>query len=75
MPTNVTKRLVVEIFYFLFGTALAGFAIALLITPAKIVGGGASGIGTIFYHLFGFDTGLVMIIVNIPIFFTGILVF
>ena len=75
MPTNVTKRLVVEIFYFLFGTALAGFAIALLITPAKIVGGGASGIGTILYHLFGFDTGLVMIIVNIPIFFTGIIVF
>ncbi len=75
MPANAAKRLVVEIFYILFGTALAGFAIALLITPAKIVGGGASGIGTIFYHLFGFDTGLVMIIVNIPIFFTGILVF
>ena len=75
MPASSTKRLVLEIFYFLFGTALAGFGIALFVTPAKIVGGGASGIGTIFYHLFGFDTGLVMIIVNIPIFFTGILVF
>lgn len=75
MSRTVSKRLIVEILYFLFGTALAGLAIALLITPAKIVGGGASGIGTILYHLFGFDTGLVMIIVNIPIFFTGILVF
>lgn len=70
-----TKRFFADLFYFIFGTALVGSAIALFITPAKIAGGGASGIGTIIYHLFGFDTGLVMIAVNIPIFITGIIVF
>lgn len=75
MAKSLSTRLFVEIFYFLFGTALTGFAIALFITPAKIAGGGASGIGTIIYHLFGFDTGLVMFAVNIPIFITGLLVF
>ena len=44
-------------------------------TPARITGGGATGVGTIFYYLFGFDQGTVMMFINIPLVLFGMKVF
>ncbi|MFA6682415.1 MAG: YitT family protein [Sphaerochaeta sp.] len=69
------KRSVTEVLYMLMGTCLAGFAIATFILPAKIASGGVNGIATIIYHLLGWEPGLVMLGISIPLFFLGMMVF
>jgi len=69
------KRSVTEVLYILLGTCLAGFAIAVFILPAKIASGGVNGIATITYHLVGWEPGLVMLGISIPLFLLGISVF
>jgi uncharacterized membrane-anchored protein YitT (DUF2179 family) len=69
------KRTVLEYFYIVSGTLIAGFAVAIFSTPAKIAGGGVNGISTILYHLFGLDPGLTMLAINIPLFLIGMKVF
>ncbi len=69
------KRSVVEVLYILLGTCLAGFAIAAFILPAKIASGGVNGIATIAYHLVGWEPGLVMLGISIPLFLLGLSVF
>ncbi len=64
-----------DYFYIVVGTCIAGFGIACFITPAKISCGGVNGIATIIYHLTGFDTGLAMLCVSVPIFLAGVMSF
>ena len=64
-----------EYLFLLVGTAIAATATTIFYTPAHITGGGATGIGTIFYYLFGFDQGVVMMCINIPIVLFGMKVF
>jgi len=59
----------------MLGTAVAGFAIAVFITPAKIASGGVNGIATIIYHRTGWDTGATMLIISVPLFLIGMKVF
>lgn len=66
---------VTNILYLLIGTMLSATAGAVFYTPARITGGGATGIGTIFYYLFGLDQGNVMLCVNIPLVLFGMKVF
>lgn len=53
-----------SIFMTILGTMIIGFGIGSFLTPNKIVGGGASGIGTILYHTFGIDVGLTLFVFN-----------
>ncbi len=75
MPKTDHKRLALEALYLFGGTALAGFAVAVFITPAKIASGGVNGVATIIYHLSGWDTGLVMLCISIPLFLLGMSIF
>ena len=72
---KITKQKRLEALYILVGTCIAGFGIACFITPAKISCGGVNGIATIIYHLTGFDTGLAMLCISVPIFIAGVLSF
>ena len=47
------------------GAAITGFAVATLLTPNRIVSGGATGISTILYHAFGMPQGLSFAIINV----------
>ena len=58
-----------------FGSMLTALSISIFTAPAKIVGGGASGIAIILHHLQGWDIGLVTLAINIPLFFIGVKVF
>lgn len=69
------KRKLVDFCYILFGTMLGGIGVALFTAPAKLASGGVNGIGTILLHLFGWDTGMVMLAINIPLLFWGVRVF
>ncbi len=54
------------------GVLLVSISIVMFLAPNKLVGGGVSGIAIILYHTFKLPIGIVMIILNIPIFIAGI---
>ncbi|AEC02395.1 protein of unknown function DUF161 [Parasphaerochaeta coccoides DSM 17374] len=69
------RHYIKEYLYIILGTFIAGCGIALFDTPARIAAGGVNGIGTILFHTFGWDPGVVMLILNIPLFIIGMKVF
>ena len=48
----------------IIGTLITGFGVGAFLTPNMIVGGGASGLATIFYHTIGLQPGLGFFIIN-----------
>lgn len=58
--TGIVKQILVTT----LGTAITGFSIATLLTPNKIVLGGAAGISTILYHLWQVPQGLSFALIN-----------
>lgn len=64
-----------ELFYIVAGSFLTAVGIALFSTPARIAGGGVSGIATILYHTNGFDTGLTILVLSVPLFVIGVAIF
>lgn len=59
----------------LVGTFIAACGIALFSNPGRITGGGVTGIGTIVYYTIGLDPGLVMLVLNIPLYILGFKIF
>ena len=57
------------------GSALMGMGLGLFLIPAQIAPGGISGLATVFHYLIGLPTGLIVLIINIPIFIVGLLNF
>lgn len=53
------------------GTMATGFAVGSFLTPNKIVGGGASGISTILFHVFGMQPGVSFFLLNILFLLVG----
>lgn len=55
------------------GVILTAIALDAFLVPAKIAAGGLSGVATILYHLFQWPVGLVMLVLNVPLFIWSIL--
>ena len=63
-------------YVFLFlGPFVAAIGISLFYTPAQIASGGAAGVATVFYYLFGWNQGVVMMCINLPLILLGMKVF
>ena len=54
------------------GCAITGFAVATLLTPNKIVLGGATGVATILYHALGIPQGVSFATVNVLLLLIGV---
>ncbi len=52
---------------------LAGAGISLYLIPHRIAPGGISGLAQVMHILFGFQTGIVMLVFNIPLFILGVI--
>ncbi len=72
---KISVRSVKEFLFIIIGALVAGFGIAAFSMPAKIAGGGVNGMATILYHTFGFEPGLSMLAMNVPLFLIGLKVF
>jgi len=57
------------------GGAIGGMGLSLFLIPFKASPGGAAGIAQIFYYYFNIPAGLMMLLINIPLFIIGIIVF
>lgn len=60
-----------NIIMIILGGAVMGFALEFLLVPAKIAAGGVSGVATILYYLFRLPVGVMVFVINIPIFMIG----
>lgn len=59
----------------LFGSAVGGLGLSFFLIPYKVSPGGAAGISQIFYYLFNLPAGLMMLLINIPLFVIGVIIF
>ncbi|MGN0907058.1 MAG: YitT family protein, partial [Bullifex sp.] len=75
MANRIIMRTAWDYFRIVAGTFIAACGIALFSNPAKLTGGGVTGVGTILYYSLGWDPGIVMMCINIPLFFLGMKVF
>ena len=53
------------------GVLIASLGINLFLAPHAIVSGGASGVAILVNHLTGFPMGILMLLINIPLFLLG----
>ncbi len=61
--------------YIIFGSLVTAVGVAAFITPAKLAGGGVSGIAVILYHLFHFEVGTTIFLLSLPLFIVGTRIF
>ncbi|MFW6344176.1 MAG: YitT family protein [Sediminispirochaetaceae bacterium] len=54
------------------GSIAFGAGLSWFLVPFKVAPGGVGAVGQIFYHLFGWQVGVTMIILNIPLWIIGI---
>ncbi len=64
-----------DLVYLILGPFIAACGVALFYTPAKIVAGGSTGLASIIFYLTGFDQGIAMMCINVPLILIGIYVF
>ena len=57
-----------EILWTFCGTAFCGFGVGSFLLPNRLSSGGFSGIATVAYYFFGWNVGLVIVALNIPLF-------
>ena len=64
-----------KVIYTIIGAGIMGAALELFLVPLHITAGGVSGISTVINHLTGISVGVLILIINIPIFILGALNF
>ena len=65
-------RMVGNVLLIVAGSAVMALAYVLFLIPHKIVPGGAGGISMILNHFFGTPVGLVIVVINVPLFIIGV---
>ncbi len=75
MIRDYRLKYTVDIIGILLGTTLCGFGFSFFLIPFKSSPGGVGGISQLFFYLFNIPAGISMLIVNIPLFIIGILIF
>lgn len=58
----------------IIGCLIGALSFNLFLIPNRIAPGGVGGIGIILYHLFQFPVGITMLVLNLPLFITGIII-
>ena len=62
------KKIIVEILGTLIGAFVMASGVALFLLPNQLSSGGVSGIATITYYLFNIPVGVMILIINVPLF-------
>ncbi|MDY0371087.1 MAG: YitT family protein [Sphaerochaetaceae bacterium] len=70
-----TKHRARDYVFIVFGSLVTAVGISAFITPAKLAGGGVSGIAVIFYHLYDFEVGTTIFLLSLPLFIAGTRIF
>ena len=60
------KEFLIDMIYLTLGCAIMAIGTAVFLLPNQLSTGGFTGIATIFYYLFHFSMGTVILALNIP---------
>lgn len=72
---NIKAKKILRNYIMVFsGAVLTALSLVLFTVPNKIAAGGVSGIATILYHMFGFNVGIVILVINVPLFLVAVYV-
>ena len=63
------KTCIVDLIVIILGCFISAIGINLFITNAQLLSGGATGIALIFQYLFNIPSGIIVFLINIPLFF------
>ncbi len=66
------KKLIKSYSLITVGGIITALSLVLLTVPNKIAAGGISGVATILYHMYGFQVGIVILLINIPLFILAV---
>lgn len=66
------NKLILDYLGITFGSALTALALTIFLIPNKIAAGGVSGLATVIYYLTNFPVGVMMLVLNLPIFLVGV---
>jgi len=66
------KKLIKDYFLITVGGIITALSLVLLTVPNKIAAGGISGVATILYHMYGFQVGIIILLINIPLFIAAV---
>jgi uncharacterized membrane-anchored protein YitT (DUF2179 family) len=70
-PSYNRKNFLRDLIYILIGSIILALALVFFLVPNRIAPGGVAGLSLILHHLFGLPTGMVMLVLNIPMFLIG----
>ena len=65
------KRLIIDYLLIAVGAFIAALALNLFLSPARLAPGGVSGASVILHSLFGWPIGLLIFVLNVPLFLMG----
>jgi len=65
------KKYIIKIILILIGSFLYGFSMNSVFIPHQLMSGGISGVAIFLHLIFGIDTALMIVILNIPVFLLG----
>lgn len=71
-PRISTKEIITDLLFYIVGCAVYSVAVSALITPNEISPGGFTGIATAVNYLSGFPSGVMLLLINIPVIILGI---
>ncbi|AZR72199.1 hypothetical protein BBF96_01575 [Anoxybacter fermentans] len=66
------RQIIIDYLGIVIGSILIAVGLIIFLIPNRIAAGGVSGLATVIYYLFGFPVGIVMLIINIPLFLAGV---
>ena len=66
------KKTILEITGTILGSFIMSIAVALFLVPNQLASGGITGIATITYYLLKIPMGIMIVIINIPLFIIAI---
>lgn len=69
------KRFLIDYTGIVAGSVITAIGLNALLIPNRIAAGGASGIATLLFHLFGLSPGIVLLAINVPLLIISSLVF
>ncbi|MGL5245236.1 MAG: YitT family protein, partial [Sarcina sp.] len=62
------KDCLIDLLIIMLGCFISAFGVNLFLAKAHLLSGGATGIALIFQYLFGINSGIIVFIINIPLF-------
>lgn len=69
---HVSAKKLMEYLVITLGSLLLALGLVLFLIPNKIAPGGVSGLATVIFHVFNLPVGATMLVLNIPLFLTGL---